>query len=168
VLFPMYIALLSAAVIGMIAMPTKKHTFKTLVLITLLSHGYLTTYATLKEISGYPTNDDLPEEFEIVWAKVEESGDEKFIEIWVKYDTDFHERIYSKFSLARLPSQVSRVHILPYTEENHEFVESTQEKIIAGQKVGVIIEPGQENEEVDLRKSQEQYQIQYENNKISK
>ena len=167
-LFSLYVLLLSSAVLGTIAVSSKKPTIANIVLATLLSHGYLTTYATMKEVSGYSTNDDLPKEFEVVWARVVEDQGDKYIEMWALYDTQFHDRFYSKFSLASVPNTISRVHILPYSVESHEFVLEAQEKINSGQKIGMVLEVDKELGEIDLRKSESEFQIRYENSKIVK
>ena len=166
--FSLYILLLSSAVLGTIAASSKKPTIANIVLATLISHGYLTTYATMKEVSGYSTNDDLPNEFEVVWARVVEDQGEKYIEMWALYDTQFHDRFYSKFSLASVPGTISRVHILPYSSDSHEFVLEAQEKITSGQKIGMVLEVDEELGEIDLRKSESEFQIRYENSKIVK
>ena len=93
-LFSLYILLLSSVVLSAIAVSSKKPTIANIVLATLLSHGYLTTYATMKEVSGYSTNDNLPEEFEVVWARVVEDQGEKYIEMWALYETQFHDRLH--------------------------------------------------------------------------
>ena len=78
--FAIYIILLSASVALILAKSSlTSRPIKALVLV-LLIHGYFTSWATYKQVSGYPTADELPKKFEIMWARVVETQKEDFID----------------------------------------------------------------------------------------
>ena len=85
--FAIYIILLSICV-GFILSTNSltSNPIKALVVIMLI-HGYLTTWATYKQVSGYPTVEQVPKKFEIIWARVVESSSGNFIELWINYDS---------------------------------------------------------------------------------
>tara|TARA_B100000073_G_scaffold247423_1_gene207779 strand:- start:549 stop:1055 length:507 start_codon:yes stop_codon:yes gene_type:complete len=134
----------------------------------LVVHGFLTSWATYKEVSGYPTTEDVPSKFEINWARVVESSNGKFIELWINYENPPLDKLVSQFSLAHGWNDISRVYRLPYNDKNHEMVVEIQKKIETGKRVGVINENSVTNEELDIRDGMKNYNIEFENRKISK
>ena len=85
--FVAYVAILSIIVAMIFAKSSQTSTGFRVILLVLLFHGYMTTWSTFKQISGYPTAQELPEEFEVLWARVVENGEDKFIELWISSDT---------------------------------------------------------------------------------
>ena len=83
--FTIYIALLSISVA--LILSTSSLTSKPIkvLIVIMLIHGYLTSWATYKQISGYPTASQAPKKFEIIWARVVESSTEDFIELCINY-----------------------------------------------------------------------------------
>jgi len=165
--FVAYVAVLSMIVAMMFAKSSKTSTGFRVLLIILLFHGYMTTWSTFKQISGYPTAQELPEEFEVLWARVVESGEGKFIELWILHDTPVMGKIMARFSLAHDWGDVSRVYRIPYTEENHQAVLEMQGKMREGRKVGVIMDPNMDGE-IDLREAEQRYSIEAQRRMIRK
>tara|TARA_R110000824_G_scaffold357562_2_gene545076 strand:- start:1138 stop:1524 length:387 start_codon:yes stop_codon:yes gene_type:complete len=128
----------------------------------------MTSWATYKQVSGWPTTQQTPNKFEIIWARVVESQSGDFIELWISYENTVVDKLVSRFSLAHDWNNISRVYRLPYSGENHKMVMNIQGKIERGEKVGIINEDGDQNAEIDLRKGSENFSIEFENNKISK
>ena len=166
--FAIYIAALGISTAFILARSSQTSNMVKIILVILLSHGYLTTWATFKQVSGYPTQGELPEEFEVLWARVIETQSEKTIELWVSYDAPILDKIVSRFSLAHGWNDISRVYRIPYTEENHRTVLDMQAKIEMGQKVGVILDPENVDTEIDLREAEQQYQVHMEGERITK
>ena len=166
--FAIYIVLLSICIAFILS--TNSLTSKPIkvIVIIMLVHGYLTSWATYKQVSGYPTAGQVPDKFEIIWARVVESSSGDFIELWINYDTPFIDKAISRFSLAHNWNNVSRVYRLPYTDKNHEMVIQIQKKIEIGEKVGIINENGDTNDDLDLREGAENYTIDFERRKITK
>ena len=166
--FAVYIILLSTLV-GLILAKSSStaHPIRVLAVI-LLIHGYITSWATYKQISGYPTGDELPRKFEILWVRVVEAEPENFIELWVKYDTPVLDKLTARFSLAHDWSDISRAYRIPYTDENHEMSLEIQKKIERGEKSGIINNDNSANNDLDLRQGAENYSIEFESQKITK
>lgn len=166
--FAIYIILLSASVALILAKSSlTSHPVRALAVI-LLIHGYITSWSTYKQVSGYPTADKLPKKFEIVWVDVVESQPEDFIELWIKYDTPVLEKVVARFSLAHNWDNISRVYRIPYTDENHEMALEIQKKIEKGEKAGIINSDNNSNNDLDLREGSENYSIEFESQKITK
>ena len=166
--FTIYIALLSISVA--LILSTSSLTSKPIkvLIVIMLIHGYLTSWATYKQISGYPTTSQTPKKFEIIWARVVESPAKDFIELWINYDMPILDKFTAKFSLAHRLNNVSRVYRLPYSEENHKMVMEIQGKIERGEKVGIVNKNGDPNSEIDLREGSENFIIEFEGQKITK
>jgi len=166
--FIVYIVLLSVAVA--LIWSTSSLTSKPIkaLMIFLLAHGYLTSWATYKQISGYPTTEQTPQRFEIIWARVVESSSEDFIELWINYDAPIMDKVAARFSLAHGWNNISRVYRMTYSEENHEMVMKIQGKIERGERVGIINMKGDSSGEVDLREGSKQFTIEFESKKITK
>jgi len=165
--FAVYIVILSIIVAMIFAKSSQTSTGVRVLLVMLLCHGYLTTWSTMKEISGYPTAQSLPHEFEVLWARVVETPDKKFIELWISYDTPAAGKIMARFSLAHDWRDISRVYRIPYSEENHQTVLEMQGKVRKGIKVGVVMDPNM-NGEIDLREAEQRYSIEAEGRRIRK
>ena len=166
--FAIYIILLSASVALILAKSSlTSHPVKALAVI-LLIHGYVTSWSTYKQVSGYPTGDELPRKFEILWVRVVEAEPENFIELWIKYDTPILDKITARFSLAHDWNNISRVYRIPYTDENHEMSLEIQKKIERGEKTGIINDDNSSNNDLDLREGAENYSIEFEGQKITK
>ena len=163
--FIAYIVLLSICVASVLTTKSLTSNILKVLIVVVLIHGYITTWSTYKQISGYPTTDELPQRFEIIWARVVESStSDDFIELWIASDTPVIDKIMARFSLAHSWNNVSRVYRIPYNAENHQAVLEIQKKIELGEKVGVK----NINKELDLRKGSEQYSIEFEEKKITK
>jgi hypothetical protein len=165
--FAIYIAILSIIVIMIFAKSSQTSTAFRVFLVILLAHGYMTTWSTFKQVSGYPTAQDLPKEFEVLWARVVETGEEKFIELWILYDTPTMGKIMARFSLAHGWNNVSRVYRIPYSEENHQLVIEMQRKVREGKKVGITLDPSIDND-IDLREAEQRYSIEAQRTRIRK
>ena len=165
--FAIYVVILSIIVAMIFAKSSQTSTVFRVFLVILLVHGYMTTWPTFKQISGYPTAQDLPREFEVLWARVVETGEEKFIELWISYDTPVVGKIMARFSLAHNWNNISRVYRVPYSEENHQVVIEMQRKVREGKKVGVMIDPNMDDE-IDLREAEQRYSIEIQRTRIRK
>jgi len=166
--FAIYIILLSVCVAFILSTSSlTSRPIKAIVVIALI-HGYITSWATYKQVSGYPTQEQVPKKFEIIWARVVESSTEKFIEIWINYENPIVNKLVARFSLAHKWNNVSRVYRLPYDNKNHKMVMEIQGKIERGEKVGVINENGEPNSDIDLREGTQSYIIEFESKKITK
>ncbi len=166
--FAIYIILLSASFALILAKSSlTSHPIRILAVV-LLIHGYITSWSTYKQISGYPTGDELPKKFEILWVRVVEAEPDDFIELWIKYDTPVLNKIEARFSLAHDWSDISRVYRIPYTDENHEMSLEIQKKIERGEKTGIINNDNSSNNDLDLRQGAENYSIEFESQKITK
>ena len=165
--FAVYIVILSIIVALIFAKSSQTSTGLRVVLVILLFHGYLTTHSTIKEISGYPTAQELPQEFEVVWARVVEENGGKFIELWILSETPVIGKIMARFSLAHNWGDISRVYRIPYSEENHQAVLDMQGKVRKGVKVGVVMDPNMDGE-IDLREAEQRYSIEAEARRIRK
>jgi len=167
--FIVYISILSVCVAMIFTTKSLTASPLKIIIMLLLLHGYLTTWATYKQVSGYPTESDVPEKFEILWGRaVELPGEEKFIVIWITYDTPMVDKLISMFSLAHDWKNISRVYRLPYNQENHQTVMEIQKKIEMGIKVGVLKGSAAIDDDIDLRESIQRYQIEYDSKRISK
>lgn len=166
--FAIYIILLSICV-GFI-LSTNSLTSKPIkaLVVIMLIHGYLTTWATYKQVSGYPTVEQVPKKFEIIWARVVESSSGSFIELWINYDLPILDKFTARFSLSHGWDNVSRVYRLPYNDENHKMVLELQSKIEQGVKVGIVNKNEKSNSDLDLREGSENYTIEFESRKITK
>ena len=166
--FAIYIILLSASVALILAKSSlTSHPVRALAVV-LLIHGYVTSWATYKQVSGYPTADELPKKFEIIWVRIVEAQPEDFIELWINYDTPTTDKVIARFSLAHNWSNISRVYRIPYSDENHKMALEIQKKIERGEKTGIINDDGSSNNNIDLREGAENYSIEFESKKITK
>ena len=166
--FIIYIALLSVCVAFILSTNSLTSKPVKVIVVIMLIHGYTTSWATYRQVSGYPTTQQVPNKFEIIWARVVESQSGDFIELWISYENTIVDKLVSRFSLAHGWDNVSRVYRLPHSDENHEMVMKIQEKIELGEKVGIINENGDPNSDLDLRSGTESFSIEFESNKISK
>jgi hypothetical protein len=168
-MFALYIFLLSVTVSFILAKSSLTSSTAKVFLILLLMHGFLTVSSTFKEVSGYPTATNLPKKFEVIYARVVEQHDNKFIEMWIKFDTGTLDKIYALFSLAHEWNDISRVYRLPYTRDNHEMVLEIEKKILAGEKVGIKFDKKSLRAgEVNLRKAEEKFRVDFESRRIPK
>ena len=165
--FVAYVAILSIIVAMIFAKSSQTSTGFRVILLVLLFHGYMTTWSTFKQISGYPTAQELPEEFEVLWARVVENGEDKFIELWISSDTPVAGKLMARFSLAHDWGDISRVYRIPYSEDNHQTVLMMQGKVREGKKVGVIMDPNLDGE-IDLREAEQRYSIEAQRRQIRK
>ncbi len=166
--FAIYIVLLSVCV-GFI-LSTSSLTSRPIkaIVVLMLVHGYFTSWATYRQVSGYPTTEQVPKKFEVVWARVVESQSGSFIELWVSYENSILDKIVARFSLAHDWDNISRVYRLPYNKENHKMILELQKKIERGEKAGIINESNDSNSDLDLRDGAENYYIEFESKKITK
>jgi hypothetical protein len=135
----------------------------------LLIHGFLTIFSTFKDVSGYPTTENLPEKFEVIYARVVEQHDNKFIEMWIKFDNGNLGKFYAMFSLAHGWHDVSRVYRMPYTRDNHEMILKIKKKLLVGERVGIKFDKSEkENGEVNLREAEEKFRVDFESSRIPK
>jgi hypothetical protein len=139
-----------------------------LIAILLLIHGYLITFGTFKEVSGYPTTSDMPEEFEIIWGRVVETETNKFIELWIQQEHQVLDKLSRKFSLAFKLNNISRVYRLKYSKKNHKTILVLQDKINSGDRVGIKRSDNSEGSEIDLDEGLENFSIEFESRKIEK
>tara|TARA_R110001583_G_scaffold43355_10_gene137975 strand:+ start:3265 stop:3774 length:510 start_codon:yes stop_codon:yes gene_type:complete len=167
--FIIYITILSICVASILAKKSSTSSPTKVILILVIIHGYLTIGTTYKQVSGYPTVENFPKKFEIIWARViEPPNDDRFIEIWIDYENILVDKLISRFSLAHGWNNISRVHRMPYNADNHQMVLEIQEKISRGEKVGIKLEDTESGKDVDLRKSEKKYNIEFESRKIVK
>ncbi len=168
-MFAIYIFLLSVAVSFILAKSSLTSKTAKVFLIFLLIHGFLTVFSTFKEVSGYPTSAPLPEKFEVIYARVVEQHDNKFIELWVKFDNSNLDKIYAMSSLAHDWSDISRVYRMPYTRDNHEMVLEIKKKLRIGERVGIKLDKKSiRSGEVNLRKAEEKFRVDFESTRIPK
>jgi len=167
--FLVYLTIVSICV-AVCLVQSNLHQALKVMLVVVLMHGYLTAFSTFRDVSGYPTQADLPEEFEVVWARAVEipQNDVKFIELWVAYDFSFTEVWISRFSLAHRKDSLSRVYRLPYSQENHEFVLEMQQAIQLGKQMKLSFQNISMDEKIDLREAAQNYAINHEEWVISK
>ena len=166
--FAIYLILLSVCIAFILASSSLTSKPVRVLVIIMIIHGYLTSWATYKEVSGYPTSDQVPKKFEIIWARVVESSTDKFIEIWISYENSNVDKLIARFSLAHGWNNISRVYRLPYDDKNHKMVMEIQGKIEKGEKVGIINEKNDSNRDIDLREGAQNYFIEFESKKITK
>jgi hypothetical protein len=167
--FAGYIFLLSVAVSFILAKSSLTSRVTKVFLIFLLMHGFLTVFATFKQVSGYPTEANLPEKFEVIYARVVEQHDNKFIEIWIDFDNTSTHKFYAMFSLAHSWRDTSRVYRLPYTRKNHEMILEIKKKLLVGERVGIKLKKGTKNTDpVNLREAEKRFRIDFESSRILK
>lgn len=166
--FAIYIILLSVCVALILANSSLTSKPVRALAVILLIHGYVTSWSTYEQVSGYPTTADLPKKFEIVWARVVEEQSGNFIELWIDYDVSILNKLAARFSLAHGWNDISRVYRMPYSDENHEMVLELQSKIERGEKAGIINETDSSNSSLDLREGSKNYSIEFESKKITK
>lgn len=98
--------------------------------VIITSLFYLATWFGLKQLQGWPSNDQLPEKFRVVGKHIvqpgKQSGTEGAIYIWV---TD----------LAAAAGEEPRAYRLPYIEQLHEDIVKATRK--GQRKIGRRIEP---------------------------
>jgi len=166
--FIIYITLLSICIAFILS--TSSLTSKPIkaIVVVMLIHGYMTSWATYKQVSGYPTTQQVPKKFEIIWARVVESQSGDFIELWISYENTVVDKLVSRFSLSHGWNNVSRVYRIPYNDENHEMALEIQRKIERGEKTGIINNDSSSNNDIDLREGTENYSIEFESKKITK
>ena len=168
-MFALYIFLLSVAVSYILAKSSLTSKTTKVLLIFLLIHGFLTVFSTFKEISGYPTADKLPEKFEIIYARVVEQHDNKFIEMWIKFENSNLDKFYAMFSLAHGWNDISRVYRMPYTRDNHETILKIKKKLLVGERVGIRFDKHtQRDGEINLRKAEERFRVDFQSRRILK
>jgi hypothetical protein len=166
--FIVYIALLSICIAFILSNSSlTSKPIKVLVVIMLI-HGYMTSWATYKQVSGWPTTQQVPNKFEIIWARAIESQSGNIIELWISYDNSAMDKLMSRFSLAHGWNNISRVYRLPYNDKNHEMVLELQKKIEKGERVGIINQDKSLNGDLDIRDGVENYSIDFESKKITK
>lgn len=158
--FAIYLIGLSFAVCYMLISSSKTSGLVKILSIVLLVHGYITSGATLKQASGYPTIAELPEKFDILYARVLEENNDPFIELWITHNMSQTSKFFAWFSLSGEMHNLSRVYRIPYTEENHEMVLKIQKKILRGERVGVI-QGSNHTGDVDLRDGMMNYKIKH-------
>ena len=139
-----------------------------IILALLLVHGHLTVWPTFKSISGYPTTAELPSEFELVYGRVVEEHDTKFIELWVKYDLTPMGKFTSFFTMHFEMEDITRVFRTQYTKENHEFIIEMTKRITEGSTVGIKLEDGEKKRQLDLHEGEKDFRVEYENKIITK
>ncbi len=167
-MFVWYIFVLSAVISMIFAKSSMTSNAAKMFVVLLLVHGHLTVWPTFKTISGYPTAADLPSEFEVVYARVVEEHDSKFIELWIKYDVPVTGEFLSFFSMHFESNDLSRVFRMPYTKENHEFVNEMTEKIMKGDAVGVKFKDNDQKRNLDLREGEKDFRVEYDQKIITK
>tara|TARA_Y100001973_G_C5169848_1_gene318360 strand:+ start:605 stop:1108 length:504 start_codon:yes stop_codon:yes gene_type:complete len=167
-MFVLYIFLLSAVVSMIFAKSSLTSTAGKALIVMLLMHGHLVVWSTFKTVSGYPTAAELPDEFEVIYARVVEEHDSKFIELWVKHDASITGKFLSFFSMHFEIDDLSRVYRMPYSKENHEFVNEMTERIMQGNAVGVKFKDKEEKRNLDLREGEKDFRVEYENQVITK
>ena len=97
----------------------------------------ISLWHSLESLEGWPTDQPMPNRFEIKWIVVEEpnikTGDEGQILIWAK---DLEPLLREKSDIPLLhnkgQSNEPRIHRLPYTRELHLQAVQIQKKIAAG------------------------------------
>jgi len=148
---------------------TGAHKFFKYLVIFLLLHGYLTVGATVSELAGYPTQDDLPSEVEIIWGKASEPKPEiKYpghIDLWVIHRTSLLESVFRSFSLANQYG-TSRIYRIPYSKENHQMLVGIQASIKKGKHVGMVF--GKDRGTIDFESAMEKYHMNYQSTVIPK
>jgi len=172
-MFLLYVIMLTACVLYFL-LYTKIHSFFKCLCIAILLHGYLTITATIDDVRGYPTNESLPANVSILWGVVVEPSKKPVydghIDLWVSHGASLLETKLQYFTLADLAPAVSRVYRIPYSREAHKTVLVMQEKIAAGEKIGLILPGGilGRGEYVNLESAMQRYAVDYEAVRIKK
>jgi len=95
---------------------------------------------SLENLAGWPSMQELPEEFRVYWVIVEEpdkkTADKGSVFIWVKDAAPKEEEGDWLLSFYSNNRSEPRSYQLPYSRELHEDAEKAVEKIRAGGKVG--------------------------------
>lgn len=106
---------------------------------TLAIFFSISLWHSLEGLEGWPTDQSMPQKFEIKWIVVEEpnnkTGEEGQILVWAR---DLEPMLKEKSNIPILhnkdKSNEPRLHRLPYTREMHEQAVKIQKKIGAGGK----------------------------------
>lgn len=95
---------------------------------------------SLETLEGWPTEEPMPEKFEIKWIVVEEpnmkTGEKGEILVWSKNMTEDYKTASSPIPLLHNKEQSDdpRLHRLPYSREMHKQAQDIQKKIAFGGK----------------------------------
>jgi hypothetical protein len=97
----------------------------------------ITLWHSLSALQGWPTNEELPEKFEIKWLVVEEpnkkTGFEGAIYVWAKDLSPKEERNDGVLILhSKKKSDEPRLYIMPYSRKMHEQAEGIKKQIASG------------------------------------
>ena len=79
-----------------------------------------------------------------------------------------HTNFLSFFSMHFESNDLSRVFRMPYTKENHEFVNEMTEKIMKGDAVGVKFKDNDQKRNLDLREGEKDFRVEYDQKIITK
>lgn len=136
-------------------------------LVLLLMHTSVSVYDSMRQVSGYPAEEDLPEDAEIVWGVVWESPVEKTIELWVTFERDTYDYL---FSLAHDEKPISRIYRIQYTKERHRLLLEMQKKIARGERVGIKKGDSspKEKDQDSFVVGAKRYQVDFESKRITK
>lgn len=96
----------------------------------------ISLWHSLDALQGWPTNESLPDKFEIKWLVIKEpnkkTGDEGGIYVWAK-DLQPKKTKSGKFILHNKgTSDEPRLHTIPYSRKMHEQAEGIKKQIAAG------------------------------------
>lgn len=99
----------------------------------------ISLWHSLESLEGWPTEERMPEKFEIKWIVIEEpnmrTGEEGEIFIWSKNMTKEYNSASSIPLLHnKEKSNDPRLHRLPYSREMHKQAQDIQNKIASGEK----------------------------------
>tara|TARA_Y100001938_G_C8084896_1_gene431345 strand:+ start:2149 stop:2655 length:507 start_codon:yes stop_codon:yes gene_type:complete len=166
--FVVYIVLVSVCFSLAVVKSSDVSRLGKLFLVLLLVHASATVYDSMRKVSGYPSESDLPSDAEIVWGVVWESVEGKSIELWVTFDRDVDDYM---FSLSHDEKPISRIYRLPYTKERHRLLLDLQKKIIRGERVGIKSGNNDRNKDKSqdsFVESVERYHVNFQSKKITK
>lgn len=108
-------------------------------MVVLTSAFSVSLWLSLNALLGWPTQDVIPEKFEIKWVVAEEpnkiTNSEGAIYVWLK-DLDSGKKSHSWYMSRRFNKieDEPRIHKLPYSRSMHEQAVKIQAKIASGGK----------------------------------
>jgi hypothetical protein len=108
--------------------------------IALTLYFSLSLSQSLSSITGWPTTDKIPEQFEIHWALIEEPNKATYEKgrmfIWLTPSNMKKNNTVNWFMSFYTPEEGSpRAYSVPYSRDNHEKIDGVLEQLKNGQRV---------------------------------
>jgi hypothetical protein len=99
-----------AALLLNVWIATRWSTAFKITMLVLVSVLYIGSYMGMREVQGWPTQDEIPASFRLIWAKIDEpdkdAGTDGQIYLWVQ-DIDITQRITSEPRAYKLPYELA-------------------------------------------------------------